>query len=106
MCEGWFFFVFLRHVSAHRLQHFFASCEVASQPELEGKTVVAANDNENGGGTILTLTTEAKALGLKRGNPLFQVRNLIRLNHMMACPVDHKKYRRISHILSVCLKLM
>ena len=76
---------------------YFASCEVATRPGLEGKPVVVANETENGGGVILALTAEAKALGLKRGTPLFQVRNLIRANHVVICPVDHKKYRRISH---------
>ena len=75
---------------------YFASCEVATRPGLEGKPVVVANDNKAGGGVILALTAEAKALGLKRGIPLFKVRNLIRLNHVVICPVDHKKYRRIS----------
>ena len=55
-----------------------------------------ANDNEAGGGVILALTPEAKALGLKRGIPLFKVRSLLRLNDVVICPVDHKKYRRIS----------
>ena len=75
---------------------YFASCEVATRPGLEGKPVVVANDNEAGGGIILALTAEAKALGLKRGIPLFKVRNLIRINNVVICPVDHKKYRRIS----------
>ena len=76
---------------------YFASCEVATRPGLEGKPVVVANDNEAGGGVILALTPEAKALGLKRGTPLFKVRSLIRLNDVVVCPADHKKYRRISH---------
>lgn len=83
---------------------FFASCEVASRPELAGKPVVVANDNENGGGIILALTPEAKALGLKRGNPLFQVRNLIRLNGVTVCPADHKKYHRISQQIMEAVK--
>jgi DNA polymerase V len=76
---------------------YFASCEVATRPGLTGKPVVVANDNEAGGGVILALTAEAKALGLKRGIPLFKVRNLLRLNNVVVCPADHKKYRRISH---------
>ena len=75
---------------------YFASCEVATRPGLEGRPVVVANDNEAGGGIILALTAEAKALGLKRGTPLFKVRNLMRLNDVVVCPADHKKYRRIS----------
>ena len=76
---------------------YFASCEVATRPGLAGKPMVVANETENGGGVILALTAEAKALGLKRGIPLFQVRNLIKMNNVIICPVDHKKYRRISH---------
>ena len=75
---------------------YFASCEVATRPELAGRPVVVANDNEAGGGIILALTAEAKQLGLQRGIPLFKVRNLIRLNNVVVCPVDHNKYRRIS----------
>lgn len=83
---------------------YFASCEVATNPELEGKPVIVANDNENGGGIILALTPEAKALGLKRGIPLFQVRNLLKANHVEICQVDHKKYRRISRTIMDAVK--
>lgn len=75
---------------------YFASCEVATRPELIGRPVVVASDDENGGGIVLALTAEAKALGIKRGIPLFQVRNLIKVNKVTVCPADHEKYRRIS----------
>ena len=75
---------------------YFASCEVATRPGLEGKPVVVANGNEAGGGVILALTAEAKALGLKRGTPLFQVRRLLQQGGVVICPADHKKYRSIS----------
>ena len=41
---------------------FYASCEVSLRPELKGKPVVVANYNEAGGGIILALSKEAKAL--------------------------------------------
>lgn len=75
---------------------YFASCEVATRPGLAGRPLVVANGNETGGGVILALTPEAKALGLKRGIPLFKVRSLLRLNDVVVCPADHKKYHRIS----------
>lgn len=75
---------------------FFASCEIASNRALEGTPVVVANDNEAGGGIILALNAEAKALGLKRGNPVFQVRSLLKLNHVNVCPADHRKYHSVS----------
>lgn len=75
---------------------FFASCEVAFHPELYGKPVVVANSNEAGGGVILALTPEAKRLGLKRGNPVFQVRKLIHDNGVVMFDVNHEKYRNTS----------
>lgn len=78
---------------------YFASCEIATRPELEGKPVVVANGNENGGGVILALNGEAKALGLSRGIPLFKVRHKLMAEHVEICTADHKKYRRISHAI-------
>ncbi|MDY5969853.1 MAG: hypothetical protein SPJ13_07580, partial [Bacteroidales bacterium] len=58
--------------------------------------VVVANDNAAGGGIILALNAEAKAFGLKRGDPLFKVRNLIQLNHVNICQARHRLYHEIS----------
>lgn len=49
--------------------NYYASCEIATNPELEGRPVVVGNGNEAGGGCILALNAEAKALGIKRGTP-------------------------------------
>lgn len=57
---------------------------------------MVANGNEAGGGIILALNAEAKALGLRRGIPLFKVRSLLKLNHVNVCPAVHSKYHRIS----------
>ncbi len=75
---------------------FFASCEVATDPTLKGRPVVVSNDNDVGGGVILALTPEAKALGLKRGVPLFKVRKQLERDGVVVCQADHKKYHRIS----------
>lgn len=83
---------------------FFASCEVATRPELEGRPVVVANVNEAGGGIILALNAQAKQLGLKRGNPVFQVKRLLERNGVEVCKADHKKYRRISAELMEAVK--
>ena len=77
--------------------NFFVSCELLSRPELRGTPVVVANDNGNHGGIILALNQEAKAVGLKRGNPLFQVDQLIRQKHVSVIDVHHQLYHDISH---------
>lgn len=78
---------------------YFASCEVATRKGMEGKPLVVANENENGGGVILALTAEAKALGLVRGTPLFKVRSILNDNKVVVCKADHAKYKRISRTI-------
>ena len=77
--------------------NFFVSCELVSRPELRGTPVVVANDNGNNGGIILALNQEAKAVGLRRGNPLFQVTQLIEQQHVTVIDVHHQLYHDISH---------
>lgn len=77
--------------------NFFVSCELVSRPELRGTPVVVANDNGNNGGIILALNPEAKAVGLKRGNPLFQVAPLIEKRHVTVIDVHHHLYHEVSH---------
>ena len=81
--------------------NFFASCELATRPDLQGKPAVVANVTEAGGGVILALNNEAKAVGLKRGNPIFQVKALLKAHQVTVFPVNHAKYedfsRRIVH---------
>ena len=80
--------------------NFFVSCELLSRPELKGTPVVVANDNGNNGGIILALNPEAKAVGLKRGDPLFQVPQLIEQHHVTVIDVHHHLYHEVSrHIM-------
>ena len=77
--------------------NFFVSCELVSRPELKGTPVVVANNNGNNGGIILALNAEAKAVGLKRGNPLFQVSQIIENKHVTVIDVHHHLYHEVSH---------
>lgn len=83
---------------------FYASCEVSLRPDLQGKPVVVANCNEAGGGIILALTKEAKALGLKRGNPVFQVKEILERNEVTIFPANLPKYVDISRRLMQVVK--
>lgn len=53
---------------------FFCSVEKVFHPGLEGRPVVVLSNND---GCIVALTPEAKALGLKRGTPIFKVRDIV-----------------------------
>ncbi len=53
---------------------FYASCETVFRPDLAGKPVVVLSNND---GCIVALNKQAKALGLSRTTPIFQVRQLV-----------------------------
>ena len=54
--------------------NFYASCERVFQPKLEGKPILVLSNND---GCVIARSNEAKALGVKMGIPVFQIRDLI-----------------------------
>jgi len=50
-------------------ESFYCSCEKLFRPDLAGKPVVVLSNND---GCLVSMTSEAKALGLKGGTPFFQ----------------------------------
>ncbi|MBJ7550107.1 translesion error-prone DNA polymerase V subunit UmuC [Marinomonas ostreistagni] len=61
--------------------NFYASCEKLFRPDLKHAPVVVLSNND---GCVVARSREVKALGLKMGAPVFQVRNLIE-QHNIAC---------------------
>ncbi|MBK1621315.1 DNA polymerase V subunit UmuC [Lamprobacter modestohalophilus] len=51
---------------------FYASCEQVFQPRLQGRAVVVLSNND---GCVVARSREAKALGIKMGEPWFQARH-------------------------------
>ena len=76
--------------------NFYASCELLFRPDLKDRPVVVANGNDAGGGIILALNQHAKQLGLKRGNPLFQVRQILERHQVFVFQANLEKYSSIS----------
>lgn len=54
--------------------NFFASCERVFRPELNGKPVIVLSNND---GCAVARSNEAKALGIKMGDPLFKIRHIV-----------------------------
>ena len=54
--------------------NFYASCERAFQPQLRNKAVVVLSNND---GCVIARSNEAKALGIKMGEPAFKINSLI-----------------------------
>ena len=58
---------------------FFASVERVFHPGLRGKPVCVLSSND---GIIVALTAEAKRLGIKRGDAVFKVRDIVESNNV------------------------
>jgi DNA polymerase V len=54
--------------------NFFASCERVFRPDLQEKPVIVLSSND---GCAIARSNEAKALGIKMGDPFFKIRNLV-----------------------------
>src|SRR3954470_22757085 len=69
---------------------FFASCEVAKDPSLRGKPVITGKER----GIVSACTYEAKALGIKRGMILSEVRKIC--PEAIILPSDYETYSLFS----------
>ena len=54
--------------------NFYASCERVFRPDLNGKPVIVLSNND---GCTVSRSNEAKAVGIKMGDPLFKIRDLV-----------------------------
>ena len=73
--------------------NFYVSCERAFQPALIGVPVVVLSNND---GCIISRSAEAKALGLKMGEPLFQARPLIEQHQVKVFSSNYALYGDMS----------
>lgn len=65
---------------------FFVACEVAKNPKLKGLPVVTGEER----GIVSALSYEAKALGIKRGFPIFKLKK--EFPKVLILPGDYKSY--------------
>lgn len=73
--------------------NFFVSCERTLDPSLEGRPVVVLSNND---GCAIARSNEAKRLGVRMGQPAFELRDLIRRGDLIALSGNHLLYRDIS----------
>ena len=73
--------------------NFFVSCERLFRPDLAGKPVVVMSNND---GCAVAMSNEAKALGIKRGIPIYQIKQLIERHGVVTISSNHKLYGNIS----------
>lgn len=73
--------------------NFFVSCERIFRPDIVDKPVVVMSNND---GCAVAMSNEAKALGIKRGVPVYQVKQLIKQHNVVTLSGNHKLYGDIS----------
>ena len=59
--------------------NFFASCERVFRPDLQGKPVIVLSSND---GCAIARSNEAKALGIKMGDPLFKIKDIVQKHNV------------------------
>ncbi len=74
--------------------NFYATCETLFRPELRDKPVVVLSNND---GCVVARSAQAKALGIKRGVPAYQIRELIERYGVAVFSSNYTLYADISH---------
>lgn len=81
--------------------NFFVSCERVFRPDLVGKPVIVLSNND---GCAVSRSNEAKALGIKMGDPLFKVRDIVERNGVAVFSSNFPLYgdmsRRVQEVLA------
>ena len=72
---------------------FYCSCERVFEPALESRPVIVLSSND---GNAIARTPEAKALGIKMGDPYFQIRDLCRREGVVARSSNYALYGAMS----------
>ena len=73
--------------------NFFVSCERVFNPRLRNIPVVVLSNND---GCVVALSNEAKALGLKRSDPYFRIKDICAHNGVAVLSGNHRLYGDIS----------
>ena len=81
---------------------FFCSVEKAFHPGLRGKPVCVLSSND---GNIVALTPEAKKIGIKRGDPVFKVRDLISRHDVQLFSTNMTLYAAMSRRVTNMLRM-
>ncbi len=80
---------------------FYVSCERLFNPKIRKKPVVVLSNND---GCIVSRSNEAKALGIKMGEPYFKARDIIIKNNVQVFSSNYSLYGDLSRRVMRTLK--
>lgn len=72
---------------------FFCSVEQVFQPAYRSRPVIVLSNND---GCTVARSAEAKQLGIKMGDPLFKIRDLVRRHNVVVCSSNYALYGDMS----------
>lgn len=82
--------------------NFYCSCERVFNPALRNKPVVVLSNND---GCIIARSNEAKALGIKMGEPFFKIRQTLEEQKVAVFSSNYALYGDMSHrVMSLLLE--
>jgi len=73
--------------------NFYASCERVFQPQLEAKPVIVLSNND---GCVISRSNEAKALGIKMGEPAFKIEVFLNKHNVAVFSSNYALYGDMS----------
>ncbi len=82
------------------MNSFYASCEQLFNPAFRGRPVVVASNND---GCAVARSPEAKALGIKMGQPIFELREYVEKHGLIVCSSNYALYGDMSHRFMLAL---
>lgn len=73
--------------------NFYVSCERVFRPDLRRLPVIVLSNND---GCVIARSNEVKALGIKMGTPVYQIRDLIERHHIKIFSSNYTLYGDMS----------
>lgn len=83
-----------RAIALIDVNNFYASCERVFNPKLNGRPVVVLSNND---GCAIARSAEAKALGIKMGEPWFKLKDIARQHGIIAMSSNYALYADMSN---------
>ncbi|MDC5466447.1 Y-family DNA polymerase [Acinetobacter baumannii] len=75
------------------VNNMYVSCERAFDPSLNNKPVIVLSNND---GCAVARSNESKALGIKMGVPLFQIKDIVQQHNVIVLSSNYAMYAEMS----------
>jgi DNA polymerase V len=91
----------VRSIALVDCNNFYVSCERVFRPDLQNKPVIVLSNND---GCAVSRSNEAKALGVKMGVPVFQIRDLVKEHGIEVFSSNYVLYADMSNRVMTLLR--